>query len=871
MTSDGQFAFPYASQGCKDIFGVPPDRVVNDATPIIQTIHPDDLPAFQSSVMESAIHLSPWNFEARQKTLQGEWKWFHAASRPQLMDNSDIIWEGLVMDVTAHKKVEAELAEAKLAAETSAKVKSEFLANMSHEIRTPLNAIIGLNHLLLKSELSPIQRDYLSKIQSSSKNLLSIINNILDFSKIESGKLVMEQIKFNIDSVLENIGTMLEPIASEKKLELLIDRDQSVPLYLIGDSLRLIQVLTNLCSNAIKFTEQGEIIIAITKICADNQCQEIRFAVKDTGIGLSEQRKNKVFTAFSQADNSTTRHYGGTGLGLTISQQLIELMGGHIGVNSTEGQGSEFYFTLPLLDTLDTQTIETLPDELAGWHVLLITENKSSYRIYEKMLTDLRFKVSVCTLWNMQLKDIIDQQQASEQVAHELILLDWSMNETHKAEIFQALDKQAFGKKTPIIVNISTTEVESIKHFIDRYENIGFLNKPNTPSCLMDAIINASGKESLLKSINEEHSSSHMAYYEAAIKGTHILVVEDNEINQEVITGILEGSGIITALVNNGQEALEHLSNCKAEDLYDLILMDLQMPLMDGYEATIKLRENRRFDTIPIIAMTAHTISKDKQQCLEVGMQDHISKPIELEKMFATLMHWTKTQPRAFQYTAKPSISTDNLEIALPESILSSLTTVNVQSALSLLKGNEQVLLRLLLKFAHTQQTASAQIKQCLREGDWQQAAAKAHQIKGVSGNLQITQVFDISTKLETALNNQEHNRVDQLLKLLEVEIGKYYHEVNSLPQAQVKPNSPETATLSREALTSTQAILERLIHYLENNNWQAEDCLEQVKFNLHGHYQKELASIQNHLIDLDFSTAAEYVKKLQDSLYESL
>ena len=868
MTPEGEFAFPYASRGCKDIFGVDPASVVNDATPIVQTIHPDDLPMFQNSVLESAMQLSPWNFEARQKTSNGDWKWFHAASRPQLQENGDIIWEGLVMDVTARKKVEEELAKAKLNAEASAVSKAEFLANMSHEIRTPLNAIIGLNHLVLKSELNPVQRDYLTKVQLSSENLLGIINNILDFSKIESGKLKLEHIEFNLDTILENIGTMLEPVAAEKHLDLLIDRGQGVPLYMIGDSLRLIQVLTNLCSNAIKFTEHGEVIISVTQESSDGTYERIRFSVKDTGIGLSERQKTKIFDAFTQADSSTTRNYGGTGLGLTICKHLVELMEGEIGVNSIEGKGSEFYFTLPLLKHADARPEEMIPPEIEGWHVLLIIENGSACSIFERMLRDLRFKVTACSLQTMKLEEILKAQQETAQAIHELVLLDWKMSEAHKADIMKALEMRKFGAKTPIIINISSMQIEEVKLLTERFENIGFLNKPSTPSCLMDAIINASGKESLIKTFKAKLDSTNMAFYEEAVKGIRVLVVEDNEINQEVVSKTLESADISVDVVKNGQEAVDRLLACDPQNLYDAVLMDLQMPVMDGYEATLALRKEQRFDAVPIIAMTAHTIEADKQKCLAVGMQDHVSKPIDLEQVFSKLARWTRTQrlPTAKKKACTPADSAPTPSFSGPS--LLSLTTVDTTAALHLMQGDEPALLRLLLKFAHGQHSVSEQIQHKLGENEWDQATAKAHQIKGVAGNLHITRVFEIASHLESALKNRDRSIAIQLLDRLGVEIGRFCKEMEPLETTAIFKPLEGMAVLSNKEVKETVGLLDQLVKHLEANNWQAEDCLEQVKIHLGELYPQELSMISNYLIDLEFGTAADCVKKLRDSLY---
>lgn len=868
MTPNGEFSFPYASRGCKDVFGVDPASVSNDATPIMQTIHPDDLPMFQDTVLNSAMHLTPWNFEARQKTSNGEWKWFHAASRPQLQDNGDIIWEGLVMDVTTRKRVEEELAKAKLAAEASSAAKAEFLANMSHEIRTPLNAIIGLNRLVLKSELSKVQRDYLNKVQLSSENLLGIINNILDFSKIESGKLPIEHIEFNLDSVLENIGTMLEPVAAEKHLDLLVDRGIGVPLHMIGDPLRLVQVLTNLCSNAIKFTAQGEVIIAVERVSTAGE-EGLRFSVKDTGIGLTEQQKSRIFESFTQADSSTTRNYGGTGLGLTISKHLIELMGGEIGVYSIEGVGSEFYFTLPLNVLPDTQPIHTMPSELEGWHVLLIMENETACSIFEKMLHDLRFKVTVCSLRTMKLEHILEKQQKSQHVPHELVLLDWKMSENHKHSVVNAIENNAFGAQTPIIINISSIETESIKTLSDRFATISFLNKPSTPSCLMDAILNASGKEALIQTIQAKHDSKKLAFYEASVRGIRVLVVEDNEINQEVVRKTLEAAEVNVDIACNGREAINCLSLAPSRH-YDAVLMDLQMPEMDGYEATLTLRSNPRFDALPIIAMTAHTIESDRQKCLEVGMQDHVGKPIEPEILFSKLAKWTLNRHQ--QIPNKLSSNQPATDAPKRLKPLQTLTTVNSNSALHLLQGDENLLLHLLLKFADEQSETPKRLTEFLQENQWEKAANKVHQIKGVAGNLHISEVFEVTKKLETVLMNQESNAVDPLLNEFNTAINRFIDEIAAWRSEELADENgieDHNGLLPKGSdFNEIVTLLDRLIVYLETNNWNAEDCLEQVLARLGNQHNQEMKRIKNHLIDLEFQIAAECVRKLKERLH---
>ena len=871
MTPNGEFSFPYASRGCQDVFGVDPACVSNDATPIVQTIHPEDLPLFQESIMVSAMQLTPWNFEARQQISNGEWRWFHAASRPQLQDNGDIIWEGLVMDVTTRKRVEEELAKAKLAAEASATAKAEFLANMSHEIRTPLNAIIGLNRLVLKSDLTTVQRDYLNKVQLSSEHLLAIINNILDFSKIESGKLVTEHIEFNLDSILENIGSMLEPVAAEKHLDLLVDRGVGVPLYMIGDPLRLVQVLTNLCSNAIKFTEQGEIIIAVERV-SNNDEDSLRFSVKDSGIGLSEQQKDRIFESFTQADSSTTRHHGGTGLGLTISKHLTELMGGEIGVSSIEGVGSEFYFTLPLNVLADAQPSNAMPSELEGWHILLIMENETACNIFEKMLHDLRFKVTVCSLRTMNLEEILKNQHELEHVPHELVLLDWKMQESQRQAITQALENNAFGAKTPIIINVSSFEAESIKNLSDSFVNLTFLNKPSTPSCLMDAILNACGKDALIQTIEATHDSKNLAFYEASVRGVRVLVVEDNEINQIVVRKTLESADVIVDVANNGSVAVDCLLSAP-DGHYDAVLMDLQMPRMDGFEATLILRSNQRFDALPIIAMTAHTLESDKQQCLAAGMQDHVSKPIVPEQLFSKLAKWTVSRHLTAPATAIPSVAIQTTPSA--HKGLQDLTTVDVASALHLLQGDEPLLQRLLLNFAGELDEVPKHLRALLNDNEWGKAADKAHQIKGVAGNLQITDVFEVVKKLESVFRNLEETETEKLLADFAAAIDAFIEEIDLCcimePSMDNEITDTDAIVLKDGDFDEVVTLFDQLIAFLETNNWDAEDHLEQVRAHLGDTHGQEMNRIKHHLADLEFEAAAKRVRNLRERLHSHL
>ena len=872
MTPEGEFSFPYASRGCKDIFGIDPSAVVMDATPIIQTIHPEDLPKFQNSVLNSAMHLSPWNFEARQITADGDWKWFHAASRPELQENGDILWEGLIMDVTDRKQAEQELARAKQNAEDLAHAKTRFLANMSHEIRTPLHAIIGLNRLILQSELNPVQRDYLQKIQMSSENLLGIVNNILDFSKIESGNLGIEQLEFNLDSVLEYVGMLLEPAAAEKNLQLCIDRCTDLPVLMHGDSLRLAQVLTNLCSNAIKFTRHGEVVMTIRPEAVDDASPRVRFSIKDTGIGMTEQQQKKIFEAFTQADNSTTRNYGGTGLGLTISKYLVELMGGEIAVISNEGTGSEFYFTLPLVNAVDDSRDLHLPDELRDWQLTLIMENDRAGRILAKTLRGLLIDVSVHSLNGTTAEEILKNLPEQQPESKRLILLDCSPGDGHSAKLEETLNNASLAAKTKIIVAISSLQADLIARLSDR-ANLTFLNKPATPSMLIDAIARATGIESPADRLKISPAVPTNSNHRQALSGIRVLVVEDNAINEEVIRGTLESVNVIVDIVNNGREALERLLPEDSERRYAAVFMDLQMPVMDGFEATDLLRQEKHLDCLPIIAMTAHVSPEDRGKCLAAGMQDHLGKPVDPEQLFDKLARWTGNLPSTTRHNssqAGPNADAEAAPQAL-QAIQEALSTVDVGKALQLLQGDVGVLHRLLLQFADQQQQAHEQIRRFIADDQWQLAAARAHQIKGVAGNLQIGRIHEIAGQLEKVLSGRQQARVDALLNQYSEEFHRFARQLENWQDGTTATSATtvsEETSLQDADHHAIELLLEQLLKHLAANSWQAEDCLEQIHCRLNGLYARELSDINRCLLDLEFSAASEHVRKLREQLH---
>ncbi|MFZ4699593.1 MAG: response regulator [Candidatus Methylumidiphilus sp.] len=773
--------------------------------------------------------------------------------------------DGLELRVTERT---LELRSARDQAVEATRTKSEFLTNMSHEIRTPMNAIIGLSHLALKATRDPKLKDYLSKIKDSGNVLLRIIDDILNLSKLEAGKLQLECVEFDLENIMDTISSVISLRAAEKGIELLFYVPPQILARMMGDPLRLGQIILNLVSNAVKFTEKGEVVVSVAMIGSSENDMTLSFEVRDTGIGMTAEEMSRLFKSFSQADMSTTRRFGGTGLGLAISKHLANLMGATLSVESEPGRGSKFTFQAqfgqPVSPTNPVRTggIETI----SSLRILVVDDNAASREILTETLSAWRARVTAVSSG----RDAIDLlgQACAEDVSFDLVLMDWQMPGMDGLDATRLIRSDPKIRQAPTVLMVTAFGREEVLAEADKLGIQAVLIKPVGSSLLLETIASVFGGARPVHS--DAPRDQHTATLAAHALGARVLVAEDNAINQQVAEEMLTNFGLVVEIVGNGRLAVEAVARDTAG--YAAILMDVQMPEMDGLEATRRIREMLGGRRLPIIAMTAHAVDTERRKCFEAGMDDHVSKPIDPDHLANTLNHWiiskTGTKPEKVTLApSMPSLMVVTNECELPDY----LPPFDIAGALLRVNGKRSLLKRLLFDFAETYANAAMELRCMVADGALPDAGRLVHTLRGVVGTLEASDLFEAARDMELHCTQGHSTDLGEVLDRFERHLEVALTAIKALPKkgpeliANETPKHEIDTTAILAAIADIQPLLVRKSLSAEKRFRPLCDLLAG------GGFDSEVTAIAKALDDLDFGTAEQIVEAISTKIKQGV
>jgi signal transduction histidine kinase/CheY-like chemotaxis protein/HPt (histidine-containing phosphotransfer) domain-containing protein len=764
-----------------------------------------------------------------------------------------------------------ELVTATQSANAAGKAKSEFLANISHEIRTPMNAVIGTAYLALKSDLSAKPRAYVAKIYGAADTLLDIINDLLDFSLIEAGQLVMECREFKLEDLLRDIAGLISQRAEEKNLEVLFGVDANVPVSLVGDPLRLGQALTKILNNAVKFTEKGEVITSCTLDAVLGESIRLRFMIKDTGIGMTKEQQGKLFTAFTQADGSITRRFGGTGLGLIITKRLLELMGGSISIVSEQGRGTSVIFTAVFgLPPLAARGEGRERGRISA-RILVVDGNASGRDILRSMLLNLHFQAD-CAASPAEAFALIRRTDAAGN-PYRVVIMDWRTPEMDGIEATYRLFSEVPLHRKPAVLILTDRGRSEIEEQAKKAGAAGVLYRPLNKSTLFDSLAEILHGDSRIFPHTDSGSASRTDPESPSLKGLSLLLVEDNPINQQVARELLQSAGAQVTVAENGRTGVDIIRATAGIPPFDLVLMDLQMPEMDGFEATRIIRSHDIYDSMPIVAMTAHAMLEDRQKCLDAGMNDHIAKPIEIDKFFATLLRWVRPlSPRITLGRRSAAAESPQMTAASPPASTREgslyLPGLDTEKALARLGNNERLFIKLLRQFLAYHDNTETDFYSALDTGDTVGAQRIAHTLKGVAAAIGATALSNEAADLEASFLHGEQDKA----RVLAPQCFASLRKVHALLKDAFAASDPEkpapttgAAELSAEEKVRLTELLDTLAGYLNEFDAEAVSFATARQTSLASLLPADdLENLLQQLARFDFDGALETVAKLR-------